>query len=53
MCNPLFYFLYLYKISINFYANEDAFKLLEWFGLTLNIADSEISSVNTTNLKIS
>ena len=53
MCNLLFHFLYLYKISINFFGNRVMFKLLELFGLTLTTASVETPSVGTTSVKTS
>ena len=43
VCNLLFYFLYLYKIPINFCANEILFKFVELFGLNLNTTNVETS----------
>jgi len=53
VCNLLFHFLYLYKISINFCANRVVLKFLELFGLTLNIVRIEIPSVGTTSVRTS
>ena len=50
VCNLLFHFLYLYKISINFCANRIVLKFLEWFGLALNTASIETPSVGTTSV---
>jgi len=50
MCNLLFQFLYLYKISINFCANIVVLKFFKLFGLTLNAAGIGTPSVGTTSV---
>jgi len=48
VCDLLFHFLYLYKISINFCANRVVLKFLELFGLALNT-----TSIGTPSVRIS
>jgi len=47
VCNLLFYFLYLYKISINFCANGIVFKFAELFRLTLNTTNIKTPTIGT------